>query len=936
MSIAARVKLSQIIEDGGSLIFGEQRFSSAGRVVNGLGDINGDGIDDFAILAPDFDLADGTPSAGRAYIVFGQLGGFGNGFQLSSLDGTNGFTIDGLGDFDDLGDAVAGADINGDGFNDVIIGSELQDSDSGLRRTGSTFVYFGRETGFSNVSVDDLTGTEGFRMDGQFFGSGDLLGSDVDAIGDFNGDGIDDFIVGARLANGPGKGDIFNDDGKAHIVFGTTEGFPDLFTDADLDGSNGVTLLGFDDASFGDSVAGIGDVNGDGFDDVLIGAPFNDGDFGSDTSGIAAIVFGTDDALPATIDLSQLDGTDGFLMAGLNAGDTLGEGAAGIGDVNGDGVDDFMIGATGVIPPGFDGSNSEDGFGAVFVVFGTTDGFGPSFDVSTLDGTNGFSLTGLVEEAGLGGDIQGVGDFNGDGFNDIAIDGSNGEAYVIFGTDQGFDAAIDLTALDGLNGFVIQDDLRDRISLSGAGDYDGDGFDDLLIGGSSIDNGGTTFTGGAYIIYGGPVGERIFGDENPNALNGTIFNDVIDGLGDADTLIGGTGGDLYFLDSGRDRVIELVDEGFDQIIASFNIKGFSSNYDNVESFTLAGTADTAFGSDRDDEIFANATRRSFLEGRAGNDLLVGSDFNDRLDGGTGADQMRGGDGNDVYKVDDLGDRVIESSGEGIDLVRSKVDFVLGSEVENLQLVGSATSGTGSFRDNEIFATTSAVIIDGRGGDDRLTGSRFADTIIGGSGNDTVRAAAGNDAVSGGSGNDVLRGNGGADEVNGDDGDDIIFGGTGDDTLNGGDGRDTINGEGQNDMLDGGAGIDRLFGGLGDDIIIGGADRDVLFGDAGADTFVFDEAHFAGLAANSADRITDFKDFQGDLIDLSLVDAITGGNDDAFAFINEAEFSGTAGELRWEQDGANTMIYMDVDGDAQADFAIRLDGTLNLAEANFIL
>uniref|UniRef100_UPI003BF52B9F M10 family metallopeptidase C-terminal domain-containing protein n=1 Tax=Erythrobacter alti TaxID=1896145 RepID=UPI003BF52B9F len=102
------------------------------------------------------------------------------------------------------------------------------------------------------------------------------------------------------------------------------------------------------------------------------------------------------------------------------------------------------------------------------------------------------------------------------------------------------------------------------------------------------------------------------------------------------------------------------------------------------------------------------------------------------------------------------------------------------------------------------------------------------------------------------------------------------------------------------------------------------------------TFVFDEEHFAGLTANTADQIKDFLDFQGDKIDLSLVDAIFGGADDAFTFIADAVFSGTAGELRWEHVGSNTMVYMDTDGDAQADYAIRLDGTLNLAEADFIL
>ncbi|WP_340588069.1 calcium-binding protein [Erythrobacter alti] len=380
-----------------------------------------------------------------------------------------------------------------------------------------------------------------------------------------------------------------------------------------------------------------------------------------------------------------------------------------------------------------------------------------------------------------------------------------------------------------------------------------------------------------------------------------------------------------------------------------------SKFGSAEADVLVGNggADLLIGNGGDD-VLEGAWGNDTLIGRSGNDLLVGGDDqdklyggdgsdeliggsgNDLLDGGTGADFMHGGDGDDVYKVDNVNDAVMELTGEGVDLVRSRVNFTLPDHVENLHLVSLASIGIGNELGNHIYASRIAATIHGLGGADLLEGSRYGDAIHGGDGDDVVRAGAGDDLVFGGDGDDVLRGNGGRDQIYGDAGADKLFGGAGEDILEGGAGNDTLYGDGHNDILIGGAGDDRLFGGLHDDTLIGGAGRDVFHGEHGADNFVFDEEHFAGLTFNTADQIKDFKDYQGDKIDLSLVDAIFGGDDDAFTFIADAAFSGTAGELRWEHVGSNTMVYMDVDGDAQADYAIRLDGTLNLSEADFIL
>ncbi|WP_340588073.1 calcium-binding protein [Erythrobacter alti] len=433
------------------------------------------------------------------------------------------------------------------------------------------------------------------------------------------------------------------------------------------------------------------------------------------------------------------------------------------------------------------------------------------------------------------------------------------------------------------------------------------------------------------------VVDLLYGLEGSDRLEGLSGNDTLDGGAGDDEMYGGTGDDTYYVDSWGDAVVELAGEGFDRIYASFNIKAYSLRYANIESFALTGAASDLVGNNGVNELIANAAFRSRLDGKGGDDTLIGGAAGDRLDGGLGADDMRGGAGDDFYVVDNIGDRVVELADGGTDEVRAKFDYVLPDNVENLRVSGTATTGTGNALDNLIRASArTAVTLYGLDGADRLYGSAQADMLYGGDGNDVLQGKAGNDCLYGNAGNDTLYGQGGNDRLWGMSGDDVLKGGSGADVLRGDDGNDFLYGDGHDDMLEGRAGADKLFGGLGNDILIGGADRDALEGGAGADMFVFDDGDFAGLRAHNADRITDFKDYQGDKIDLSLVDAIFGGEDDAFTFIADAAFSGTAGELRWEHDGGNTMVYMDTDGDAQADYAIMLDGTLNLAEADFIL
>ncbi len=295
-----------------------------------------------------------------------------------------------------------------------------------------------------------------------------------------------------------------------------------------------------------------------------------------------------------------------------------------------------------------------------------------------------------------------------------------------------------------------------------------------------------------------------------------------------------------------------------------------------------------------------------LSGQAGNDEINGADGDDRLNGGAGADSMFGGAGNDVYNYVDADDTIVESTQPGIDTVRTVMSsYTLGANVESLVLLGNtAQVGVGNASINEITSF---------GGNDVLSGM---------AGNDTLYSGVGNDTLNGGDGNDLADGQAGNDTLNGDAGNDILSGGAGDDSTNGG---------ADDDTLSGGAGRDTLDGGAGNDILIGGVSRDILTGGSGSDRFIFGTGDFGGLTVNAAERITDFSAAEGDLIDLAGA-----GNGAILSFVGSAAFSNSAGEVRFEVVGGNTMVYGDTDGDGVADFALRLDGVHALTGDSFVL
>jgi Ca2+-binding RTX toxin-like protein len=212
------------------------------------------------------------------------------------------------------------------------------------------------------------------------------------------------------------------------------------------------------------------------------------------------------------------------------------------------------------------------------------------------------------------------------------------------------------------------------------------------------------------------------------------------------------------------------------------------------------------------------------------------------------------------------------------------------------------------------------------GADVVAGTSEANFIQVNGGDDDVRAQGGDDTVEGGAGDDLLRGGGGQD---------LLIGGAGADRLRGDGGADELRGGSTGDKLSGGGGADKLLGGGGRDDLSGGAGRDLLFGQSGDDLFTFATVAEMGITKATSDIIGDFS--PGDRIRLADIDADASTRiDDAFTFIDSLDFSGSAGELRWFQNAANTFLQCDVDGDGAVDGWLRLTGLHTLSEGDFIL
>ncbi|MBD1828929.1 FG-GAP repeat protein [Microcoleus vaginatus GB1-A2] len=615
--------LSDLTGSNGFTINGVAPFDTSGYSVRDAGDINKDGIGDIVIGAPGFTRIepDPTTTPGTSYVVFGSQAGFPANFELSTLNGTNGFALNGVAADDFAGLSVSGAgDVNGDGKDDLIIGAIGADP-NGLIDAGSSYVVFGSASGFApSIDLATLNGINGFTING--IAAGDELGRSVSAAGDINGDGLDDVIIGAVSANPNG----LEKAGQSYVVFGSNKGFSTSLNVSDLDGNNGFTInpIAAGD-ELGVSVSAAGDVNGDGIDDLIIGAYGADPN-GESKAGQSYVVFGSQAGFAPSLNLSALDGTNGFAIDGIAEGDYSSQVSA-AGDINGDGIDDLIIGAYGADP------NGNANAGTSYVVFGSPEAFPASFKPSGLDGTNGFAINGIAGGNYSGFRVSSAGDFNGDGIDDLIISAPfantvAGQSYLVFGSKEGFSASINLSSLDGINGSVlngVNPNNYSGISVSGAGDINGDGVDDLIIGATYADPNGNTNSGSSYVVFGKVP---TLGTEGKDVLNGTSGDDALYGRGGNDTITGGEGVNTLLGEDGNDRI-----DG-----------GSQTDYIN--------------GGKGNDEIYAGGGNNTSYGG-AGNDLIYSGSGDDLIVGGPGNDRifLRGGKDIVVLQINNGVDRI---------------------------------------------------------------------------------------------------------------------------------------------------------------------------------------------------------------------------------------------------------------------------------------
>ncbi len=482
--MALILNLANLNGNQGFQVYGSSGTGGAGYSVSGVGDVNGDNYTDIIIGAP-------KSSPGASYILLGNN----KTSNFVSIDlgqpTAQVISIGGIISGSETGYSVSGAgDINGDGFGDFVIGAPNADSNVGI-----SYVVYGK---LGLLDIDLSSSEDCFTIHG--INSNDYSGWSVSGAGDFNKDGFNDIIIGAYGVNSKA--------GASYLIYGNKTNVLQDINLASLLPTQGFPIYGAlagDESGY--SVSGAGDINGDGYGDIIIGAPYSDPN-GKANSGTIYIIFGNSN-FPASIQLPPTS-SQGFSIYGASTGDQTGYSVRIAGFINNDTYSDIIIGAPNAA------YNGQSKVGISYVIFGSNNLIDIQLPPSS---SQGFSIYGAISSSYSGAAVSGAGDINQDGFGDVIIGApgapnaspnplysnntdsqvanlralstsvTSGVSYVIFGKAMGY-SNISLAGLTSAQGFTVIGAASGDNSgnaVSGTGDFNGDGYSDIIIGAPNAD-----------------------------------------------------------------------------------------------------------------------------------------------------------------------------------------------------------------------------------------------------------------------------------------------------------------------------------------------------------------------------------------------------------------------------------------------------------------
>ncbi len=857
--------------NGGPVLADEDHF---GASVTSLGDLDADGVVDLLVGAPGDD-AEGDQQ-GAVYVVY--LNADGSAKRTLKIADTSNHGPDLL-PGDRFGEAATSlGDLDGDGIVDIAVGAPGDDTHG--PDCGAVHVLLLNADGTVKSIQKIAHGLNG----GPALADNDRFGDAVSVVGDLNGDGVQELAVGA-----PSDSSVQTGAGAVYVLFMNPDGTVASNTLIAGMTNGGPVLPAF--SHFGASLAATGDYDGDGINDLAVGA------IGTDASGGVYLLSLHNDGTVKDAQLIASRRGGGPL---LNDGEDFGASVSAIGDLNADGITDLAVGAP------HHGSDATFP-GTIFILTqGPPDTNRPTVSVDILDtslndtdrsstltfefseAVEGFDLTdisaaggtlasltqvdsdsftaefladdhvhitGSVTVDGLFSDLAGN-----DGFgssDDVAIDTLNPTVAITPEDSSTSDSPIVFTFQfsETVTGFVAGDVNVSNGAVGAFTPVDGDTFTVAVTPASA---------GDVTVSVGGGAAQDAARNDSVAASATVTFEE--DNALPANVTLPGAGS-YEVLRDGSDLVVRVAGGGelLRQDVSSIqflNIVG-SAGDDEVTVLDTGTPVDTGIvftGGDGNDRFDASlAVGNTILTGNGGDDVLIGGSGNDTLNGGSGKDEVIGNAGDDLVQGQgSTGDTL--DGGDGNDTLGGDAgDLIRESFAGDATLTNSLMTGRGT----DTIIGIGRAMFTGSGAAQRFDLSTFfvpgvTSTILdGGGGDDTILATSGGDIISGAGGSDLIDAGGG---------DDRVFGGSGADTIAGGNGNDFIKGlGGSGDQLIGGAGNDTLNGGRGVDRLIESGDADFTVTNSsmtgnGADVLLALE--IAEINAGDSDNLIDVSAFLG--------------------------------------------------------------------------